>query len=89
MSRPNASTSWMDKKNCAGKPTALFMPDKNGSMTAPRLKVAVAICNGCEVVEECLSYAIEKNIQIGVFGGLSTKQRRIEATKRRRVLAAS
>jgi WhiB family redox-sensing transcriptional regulator len=40
----------------------------------------IAMCADCPVSEDCLQYAIELNIEYGVFGGLTAYQR----TKKRR-----
>lgn len=33
------------------------------------------LCDNCPVREECLRYAIDEEIQFGIWGGMSTRQR--------------
>lgn len=37
---------------------------------------AKAVCRRCDIRPECLRYAVENDIQEGVFGGKSPKERR-------------
>jgi len=37
---------------------------------------AKAICNGCPVRMECLAEALDQEIQFGVWGGLTERERR-------------
>lgn len=41
---------------------------------APSRKVK-AICEGCPVREQCLAYAIEHDVEYGVWGGMIRKER--------------
>lgn len=70
------SPSWRDDALCAQVDTETFFPDKGGS-TAD----AKAICARCDVRAECLEYALSferghTELIHGVWGGLSTTQRR-------------
>ena len=50
------------------------------------LEVAVEakrICGGCTMRAECLEYALENNIQGGIFGGVSERARRVMRKERR------
>jgi WhiB family redox-sensing transcriptional regulator len=65
--------AWMDEAACKGQPLQVFFYENHESnVDLP----GVAICNTCHVRAECLSYAIEKDITHGVFGGLTYFQRR-------------
>jgi len=75
--------AWVEKAECRGVDTNIFMPNKHGLMTPARMKVALEFCNRCPVREECLDYGIENNIVTGVYGGMSRKQRRTENTRRK------
>lgn len=63
--------AWMAEGACRGRPDVSFFPEL-GEETAP----AKAVCAGCPVREACLAFALDERIGHGVWGGLSTKQRR-------------
>ena len=48
-----------------------FFPEKGGST-----REAKKVCRGCEVVGECLEYALEHDERFGIWGGLSERERR-------------
>ncbi len=39
-------------------------------------RAALAVCNICPVVEDCLSHALETNERFGVWGGTTERERR-------------
>ena len=68
----NEDTSFMEQAKCKGMDTNFFFPpgsDPGGT------KRAVAFCNSCPVKTPCAQYAIDNNINYGVFGGLSIRSR--------------
>ncbi|WP_245239210.1 WhiB family transcriptional regulator [Streptomyces sp. MZ04] len=48
---------------------------------------AKAVCTGCPVRMECLSYALDKRIEHGIWGGMTERERR--ALLRRRPTVTS
>lgn len=62
---------WMDDGNCANVDPELWFPDKGGSV-----KGVKAICRSCDVIEECLQYALRNRERYGVWGGKSEMERR-------------
>ena len=62
---------------CAGLPKAVFYPERGESPDA-----ALALCRRCGVRDECLAFALERNEQFGIWGGLTERERR---RRRRRV----
>jgi WhiB family transcriptional regulator, redox-sensing transcriptional regulator len=67
------SREWIEKAECR-KPehdTNTFFPER-GSNTIP----AKRICYDCPVRAECAEYAIALSERIGVWGGLSERDRR-------------
>lgn len=68
---------WMSDALCAQTDPDLFLPGVGGSTVA-----AKKICGRCEVREQCLNYALE-NYVIGVWGGLSDRERRVLRRARR------
>jgi WhiB family redox-sensing transcriptional regulator len=62
---------WTERALCAQTDPEAFFPEKGGST-----REAKRICQGCEVRDECLEYALENGIRFGVWGGLSELERR-------------
>lgn len=62
---------WMDFGACAETDPELFFPEVGGAIVT-----AKRVCAGCDVQAECLAYALENDEQHGVWGGLSTNERR-------------
>ncbi|MCI0425303.1 MAG: WhiB family transcriptional regulator [Actinobacteria bacterium] len=50
-----------------------FFPDKEDMVGIARAK---AVCAGCPVADECLSWALETNQTEGIWGGHTAKERR-------------
>lgn len=63
-------SDWMDDALCATTDPEAFFPDADQS--AARAK---SICARCDVVAECLEYALATNQQYGVWGGKSVRDR--------------
>lgn len=62
---------WRESAACKGMDINLFYPERgqNG-------REAMAVCAGCLVVKECLKYALDNSIKVGVFGGTTEFHRR-------------
>ncbi len=74
-----AETDWLDHARCRGTdPEHFFVRGLAQAKTAMRL------CDRCSVKDECLRYALDNDIDFGVWGGLTERQRR---AYQRRVLA--
>jgi WhiB family redox-sensing transcriptional regulator len=58
---------------CKGAPYETFFPETAANRV---YKEAIAICAKCTVYKDCLRFAINNNIEFGVWGGMSPKQRR-------------
>lgn len=63
--------TWMDGALCAQVDMELFFPPKGGSV-----RPAIAICKACDVIDECLAFAVEREERFGVWGGLTERARR-------------
>lgn len=62
--------AWQERALCATQGGDFFP-------AGPGVKKAKAVCaSGCEVREQCLAYALENGCD-GVWGGTSTKERRL------------
>ncbi len=62
---------WQERALCAQTDPEAFFPEKGGST-----REAKRICSGCEVRNECLEYALEKDERFGIWGGMSERERR-------------
>jgi WhiB family redox-sensing transcriptional regulator len=77
--------TWRDRAACLSLDYELFFPIGNTSPALLQTEEAKAACGRCEVVESCLSWAMESGQDAGVWGGLSGDERR--ALKRRNARA--
>lgn len=69
---------WMDNAACAGADPDLFFVDVG--MAADEAK---AICVECPVRTDCLDFALTGRERFGIWGGMSSRQRRVEARRRK------
>jgi WhiB family transcriptional regulator, redox-sensing transcriptional regulator len=66
----DARTAWVSKALCSSTdPDEFFVRGK------AQTRVAV-ICRHCPVVAECLADALDNEIEFGVWGGMTERQRR-------------
>ena len=63
--------SWQTDALCAQTDPEAFFPEKGGST-----RDAKKICSSCEVRTQCLEYALENDERLGIWGGLSERERR-------------
>jgi WhiB family redox-sensing transcriptional regulator len=68
------NSDWKDKAACNGYPDELFFPV--GDINETHVEMALEICAGCKVVEECLEYALESNQRAGIWGGTTETERK-------------
>ncbi len=61
--------NWRTRAKCLGMDPALFYPEFGDQADEPK-----KVCIGCPVQEECLGAALPSDL--GVWGGLSERQRR-------------
>ena len=76
-----SDTFWRDGAECRVEDPELFFPEGRSGSALQQTIEAKRVCARCDVRAECLSYALENNIDDGVWGGLSEDERR--ALKRR------
>lgn len=62
---------WQERGLCAQTDPEAFFPEKGGST-----REAKRICQGCEVKDRCLEYALANDERFGIWGGLSERERR-------------
>jgi WhiB family redox-sensing transcriptional regulator len=75
-------TDWRHRAACREQEPELFFPVGNSGPALVQIAEAKAVCRGCPVSSECLSWALESGQDAGVWGGLDEDERR--ALKRRR-----
>ncbi len=75
------SMSWRDRGLCRGLDPEIFYPDEEDEEAAAPAK---EICGECPVRETCLEHAITRREKIGVWGGLTERERRRLIRQRRR-----
>jgi WhiB family transcriptional regulator, redox-sensing transcriptional regulator len=61
--------AWFDRAACAGVGWDTFFD-------APELETAMELCRSCDVRLDCLRFAIEAELDTGVWGGLTPEGRR-------------
>jgi len=66
---------WKARARChlEATPRDFFFPTKGDSRKMTEIR---AFCAGCPVIAECLDYSLELNLQHGVWGGCSERERR-------------
>lgn len=62
---------WQERALCAQTDPEAFFPEKGGST-----REAKRICQGCEVKDACLEYALAHDERFGIWEGLSERERR-------------
>lgn len=66
----NVTDNWRDKALCVGLDSNIFFSD-DGDVSK-----ALKICTGCSAKEPCLEYALEFNVEFGVWGATTGPERR-------------
>lgn len=69
--RSGLGMNWRDDAKCKGLDINMFYPERGQNA-----REAIAVCAGCIVIKECLQYALDNNIKVGVFGGTTEFHRR-------------
>jgi len=72
---------WRNDAACLQEEPELFFPIGTAHPAQVQIDQAKAICRDCQVVQTCLSWAMQSGQDSGVWGGLSEGERR--ALKRR------
>ncbi|RZL73577.1 MAG: WhiB family transcriptional regulator [Rhodococcus sp. (in: high G+C Gram-positive bacteria)] len=69
---------WQRQSRCRGMGTELFFPQDGESLhqRSRRERAAKQLCSTCPVAERCRSYAVSTSEPHGIWGGLSTRERR-------------
>ena len=75
----NAELEWQSRAACVSQSDADFFPERGGKRDVAAAK---AVCAGCPVRAECLDYALDMRVRFGIWGGLTTPERRDAARRR-------
>ena len=62
---------WIEQARCRGLDGERFFV--RGAVQA---KQAIRVCDRCTVRDACLEYALDHEVDFGVWGGLTERQRR-------------
>ena len=76
---------WRDNALCRDTDPDLFFPVGSTGNALTSIDHAKRVCGDCNVMQDCLDFALETNQDSGIWGGLSEEERR---TIRRRRAAA-
>jgi len=76
---------WRHRAACRDEDPELFFPIGTTGPALMQVEDAKAVCRRCDVVESCLTWALDNGQDAGVWGGLAEDERR--SLKRRRARA--
>lgn len=79
--RVQEQEDWRYRAACIKTDPELFFPKGNTGPALWQIEEAKQVCRGCEVRDQCLTWALETGQDHGVWGGMSEDERR--ALKRR------
>lgn len=71
--------NWKQHAACRDKPTDMFFPNRGDAVHAVK-----RICAECPVRQECLDYALKIPNLVGIWGGMSGRERRNYRSQLRR-----
>ena len=78
---------WVYRARCRTEDPELFFPIGTTPTAMVQIEAAKAVCQLCDVREECLQWAMATEQEAGVWGGLSEDERRALRRARRRQAA--
>ena len=62
---------WQLQANCDETNTELFFSELKS-----KVEKAKALCGSCAVADKCLQFAIDTEIEFGIFGGVTADERK-------------
>lgn len=80
---------WIEDANCKDAPTSIFFPSEelaNPARYRESAQEARSYCETCSVQQQCLNYAL-RNETVGIWGGMTARQRQKERTIRNMKIA--
>ena len=68
--------TWQAMANCLDTDPEIFFSDSETyRLTAQTIKKAKAVCQSCDVRNECLEYAVQDIGLMGIWGGTTSRER--------------
>jgi WhiB family redox-sensing transcriptional regulator len=77
----NQKFDWMEEAMCKGL-THMFFPEQGDENKF--VERAKAICATCTVKDDCLEFALDNSFIYGIWGGMSSRQRKTYKSELRR-----
>ena len=74
-----SNQEWQDLAACREIAVELFFPPAEQES-----EVAKSVCSDCTVRQPCLEFALAEGERFGIWGGLTSQERRSLAAKRRK-----
>lgn len=62
---------WQLEANCDETNTDLFFSELKS-----KVEKAKALCGTCKVADKCLQFAVDNEIEFGIFGGVTASERK-------------
>ncbi|HEX7160124.1 MAG TPA: WhiB family transcriptional regulator [Trebonia sp.] len=76
------ATEWRAASACLNTDPDVFFPVAVGSADSKQVALALRICAGCAVRQQCLDFAMRSGEKDGIWGG-TTPEERIRARRAR------
>ena len=77
------SETWREHAACKKADVNLFFLDRGDNGSGERMRKVMAYCDACPVKIDCLHYAVDNHITVGIYGGMGAHARR--AVRRQRL----
>lgn len=76
--------TWRNRSACLDEDPELFFPVGTTGPALEQTERAKSVCHSCDVINECLEWALDTNQDAGVWGGLNEDERRTLRRQRQR-----
>lgn len=73
-------TNWRAASACLNTDPDVFFPVAVGAAASEQTSLALRICRGCQVRQQCLDFAVRSGEKDGIWGG-TTPEERIRARR--------
>ncbi len=68
--------NWYTRAACAEYDPELWFPHSDAALNVAQVDEAKAVCSACPVIDACLDWALEHNVEHGIWGGATEAERR-------------
>lgn len=69
-------SEWTHKAACRDYDPELWFPHSDSGLNVEQIAQAKAVCAACPVRDACLDWALEHNVEHGIWGGATERERR-------------